>query len=604
MPLKSVLETCLGARTDVTATLAALKRDFGVSALFSTYSSPDKKNAKKTICAMSQSGLGLPDRDYYFDADKADKRTHYVLYIASVLRMCGDVLEAAGAGTDYKSVTGSRAAAERILSFETDLAEGHLSRTEMRDPEATYNMMSPSDLAGKIAAAHSASLSWGTYLTSGTTAFATEGSERGLDFRRYLMLLGVPECSQSLFNVSSVPGVVRAAVLSTRLGSGAPSTQSLVEYLLFTSIDSMGHVMTKALSTAKFQFFETQLKGTEEQQPRWKRALGALEDALGEALGKLYVAKFFKPAAKEKALEIVGLVREALRQRIHEVEWMSDATRTEALKKLDTFKVKLGYPDHFRDYSALVVTRGKHFENVVAARSFSFQVDLARMGRATDRERWFMTPQTVNAYYHPLLNEIVFPAAILQAPFFDAEADDAANFGTFGAVAGHEMTHGFDDAGRQYDSEGNLRDWWAGEDGNKYNARAEVMVAQAEQHEVHGMKLKGKLTCGENIADLGGLRLAYRALDNALKAAAAAGEPDTPINGYTARQRFFLSWASAWRQNATIEREKQLVTVDPHGPNEFRANGPLRNMAEFYEAFGIEVGDEMYMDPKDRVDIW
>jgi putative endopeptidase len=288
------------------------------------------------------------------------------------------------------------------------------------------------------------------------------------------------------------------------------------------------------------------------------------------------------------------------------VDWMSAETRVEALKKMEKFKVKIGFPDQWLDYSDLPVMRGEHFANVLSSRQYQHALELSRMNAPTDKGRWFMTPQTVNAYYHPSLNEIVFPAAILQAPFFDPNADAAVQYGSLGAVVGHEMTHGFDDQGRKYDSLGNLRDWWAEGDGPEYERRAAVMIRQAEQFEVHGNKLNGKLTCGENIADLGGVKLSLRALKKYLEtetpSKSVANQP--LINGFTPYQRLFLAWSQAWRENVKKERAIQLVTLDPHGPNELRCNGTLSNVQEFFEAFNIKEGSAMYKAVEDRVDIW
>jgi putative endopeptidase len=405
--------------------------------------------------------------------------------------------------------------------------------------------------------------------------------------------------------VSSIQGVARAASLPHRLDSDMGhnpehAAKAFTEYLITRVADSYAPHLSIAFRNAHWELHEKALKGTSEQRPRWKVVLEATESGFGEALGRLYVSNFFQPTSKTKALQIVELVRDVLRERLEVVDWMSNDTREEALRKMDKFRVKIGYPDKWEyDYKEIICSENKFFDNLISVRRYAFDKDLMRINAATDRDRWLMTPQTINAYYHPMLNEIVFPAAILQAPFFDPDADDGANFGSMGAVIGHEMTHGFDDAGRKYDSNGVMRDWWSEADAKEYERRAAVVQNQAESFEVHGMKLQGKLTCGENIADLGGLKLAYAALERALE-----GVEDKPVNGYTARQRFFLSWASAWRENAKKERQIQLVTVDPHGPNEYRGNAPLTNMEAFFDAFDIKEGDEMFRKIQDRVNIW
>jgi putative endopeptidase len=325
------------------------------------------------------------------------------------------------------------------------------------------------------------------------------------------------------------------------------------------------------------------------------------ESALGEALGQTYCSKYFDETCKEKALSIVEQVRQALEERLKEVDWMkSESTRSAALMKMSRFKVKIGYPDKWIDFSSLDIHEGDPFLSMVyKSRSFHHKREVQEMNAPTNRDKWFMTPQTVNAYYHPSLNEIVFPAAILQPPFFDPEADDAVNFGSMGAVVGHEMTHGFDDKGRKFDYDGNMVDWWTPEDGKEYESRVEVMVQQANSYCVYDQKVQGKLTCGENIADLGGLRLALRAL----KASPGYSE-DALKDEFKPTQRFFLGWARCWRQNITKERSLQLLTIDPHGPNEMRCNGPLSNMAEFMNAFSISEDAPMFRPEESRVNIW
>lgn len=325
------------------------------------------------------------------------------------------------------------------------------------------------------------------------------------------------------------------------------------------------------------------------------------ESALGEALGQIYCAKYFDESCKEKALFIVESVRKALEERLKEVDWMqSDSTREQALKKMNRFNVKIGYPDEWIDYSPLNIVAGESFLSMIfKSRHFDHLQEIKEMNAPTDKKKWFMTPQTINAYYHPSLNEIVFPAAILQAPMFDPDADVAVNFGAIGAVVGHEMTHGFDDKGRKFNFEGNMVDWWTKDDAEEYEKRVDVMVEQANAVEIHGQNLKGKLTCGENIADLGGLHLALRAL---------MSQPNfdikETIDGFNPIQRFFIGWANCWRQNITKERALQLLTLDPHGPNPMRCNGPLSNMAEFHKAFNVSEDSPMFRKKEQRVDIW
>jgi putative endopeptidase len=362
----------------------------------------------------------------------------------------------------------------------------------------------------------------------------------------------------------------------------------------------MSKHLSKAFVEAEFDFYSKALSGQKEQKPRWKRCMPIVQGAMGEAVGELYCKEFFAEEAKSRALKLVEAVRAALEARLREVPWMADSTKGTALEKMNGFGVKIGYPDAWIDYSTLVVVVGDHAGNVFRARAFEHRRQMAFADAPTDKSKWEMLPQEINAYYHPNLNEIVFPAAILQPPFFDATADDAVNYGSFGAVVGHEMTHGFDDQGSQYDPLGNLKDWWDAADKEEYAKRVQVQVDQADKIEIHGKSLNGKLSCGENIADLGGLRLAYRAM----KAAQKPGEEAARINGLTPTQRFFLAWAQVWRENINEEYALKKLTIDPHGPNEYRTNGPLANMPEFHEAFGIKEGEAMHIALDKRVDIW
>ena len=402
---------------------------------FAAHSSPDKSNSDHSLCALYQGGLGLPDRDYYFDADKAEKRAKYVEYIASLFRLLG-ASSAAGSLPQpelvkYQDDEYCLAVAKAVLVLETRIASTHLTRTASRDPLLTFNKMSVAELAKRSVPP----LTWPTYLTYGTRPPVR------FDWVEYFHACGKSVEALGDINVASVDAVTGlATILDEYHGS-----EALMHYLRFHAVNSYAGHLPAAFVDAQFGFFEKELKGTAEQQPRWKRALQSLESALGEELGQLYVAKYFPSDAKQRALEIVEAVRDALRERLLEVEWMSEETRVEAMRKMEKFKVKIGFPDQWLDYSSMQIVRGQHFENVVAARQYAHALELSRMNAPTDKARWFMTPQTVNAYYHPSLNEIVFPAAILQPPFFDPDADAAVQFGSLGAVVGHEMTHGFDD---------------------------------------------------------------------------------------------------------------------------------------------------------------
>eukprot|EP00039_Didymoeca_costata_P026294 m.15559 g.15559 ORF g.15559 m.15559 type:complete len:659 (-) comp5430_c0_seq2:113-2089(-) len=546
--------------TDVIADLLKL----GARMPFSVSESPDKANSSWTILSLSQSGLGLPDKDYYFDEDKEEKRGLYVKHIATMFKLAH--------GYDEEKC---QEVAEAIFKFELEMAGNHMTRTELRDPEKTYNKMSVAELQNRC-------------------------SEGNVDFARFFERLGKSAEDLGDINVRTVDALVKG---TKQLKSTDP--EILSNYFQWSVIRNHASFdLPKAFADEHFDFYEKALKGTQEQKQRWKRALGQAEASLGDILGQCYVDKYFDTEAKAKALNIVEDVRVALEQRLKEVDFFTaDSTREMALKKMEAFKVKIGFPDEWVDYSSLEIVKGDHFGNQLRVEEFELKRTLGFCNAATDRSRWFMTPQTVNAYYHPSLNEIVFPAAILQPPFYDKNAPDAINFGAMGAVVGHEMTHGFDDQGRKYDANGNMVDWWTEADAAEYERRVDVMIKQAEEFKVHGVPLKGKLTCGENIADLGGVKLSQRALINNLKK--KGQDPDAPEeDGTSPRQKFFFSWARCWAQNAKKERELQLVTIDPHGPNQMRANCPLSNTPEFYTSFQITEGSPMYIDPKDRVDIW
>eukprot|EP00928_Gymnodinium_smaydae_P052928 TRINITY_DN3704_c0_g1_i1.p1 TRINITY_DN3704_c0_g1~~TRINITY_DN3704_c0_g1_i1.p1 ORF type:complete len:695 (+),score=182.86 TRINITY_DN3704_c0_g1_i1:124-2085(+) len=555
-PLAAMLACCDSAHEDKTAAVAKLQAEYGVNVFFAIDEGPDDKQSEWTLLQMYQGGLGLPDRDYYFDTDKEDKRVLYLAHVKTMLTMLGD--------DEARAEAGARA----VVALETTLARSHLTLTEKRDPETRYNKMRPA----KLKALCKGALDWEVFF------------------------------EQAAFKQPkhvNVDNPVALAVASRCLEECEP--EALRAYCRFHVAKTYAAHLPKAFVDANFEFYSRELSGQKEQKPRWKRAMAQVEGALGEAVGELYVAKHFAGDAKARALAVVEAVRAALETRLNEVPWMSAATRTKALEKMNGFGVKIGFPDKWIDYSSLEVRIGDHLGNVQRSKAFEHKRSMGFADASTDKTRWLMLPQQINAYYHPNLNEIVFPAAILQPPFFDATADEAVNFGSFGAVVGHEMTHGFDDQGRQYDSNGNLNDWWVKKDGEEYERRVAVQVEQAAQVRVHGKELNGKLTCGENIADLGGLRLSYRALSTRL---AQEGEPPKPINGFSAHQRFFLAWAQVWRENTSKEHALKMLALDPHGPNEYRTNGPLSNMPEFHAAFGVTEGTDMYVPEDKRVDIW
>lgn len=529
----------------------------GTGALLGLYVGQDRKKSTEYALYASQSGLGLPDRDYYLKDDARSKnlRTQYEQHVQNIFALLGD--DAATA----------RQNAQKVMSIETRLAQASMDRVTQRDPYITYNKM-PLQEAQKL----TPNLNWPLLLEVSGAEGIQEIIIRQPDFFKEVDEM-----------VKSVP------------------LNDWKAYLRWHLVRSTAQALPQAFVQESFNFYSKTLGGVQQMQPRWKRVLRSTDDALGEALGELYVKEAFTPEAKEKALEMVNNLREAFREHITSLVWMSDQTKEEALKKLDAFAVKIGYPDRWKSYEALEIDRGPYVENFLAAREFDSRVNMAKLGKPIDRHEWGMSPPTVNAYYNSSLNEIVFPAGILQPPFFDPKADDAVNYGGMGAVIGHELTHGFDDRGRQSDAEGNLRDWWTAEDNKRFEERAEVVVQQYNAFSpLDSVFINGKLTLGENIADIGGLSIAYTALQKALREKGAAQK----IDGFTPEQRFFLAWAQIWRTNARDEYLRRQVLTDSHSPGRFRVNGPLANMPEFHEAFKCREGSKMYQPESERARIW
>ncbi|HEX6748160.1 MAG TPA: M13 family metallopeptidase [Longimicrobium sp.] len=555
-PLQAVLARIAAANTPaaIAAEAARLRRS-GVGALWSIAGGQDDKASDRVVLQIAQSGLGLPDRDYYLKTDSASValRSEYVVHVARMLELAGE--------TPAKA----RDDAQKILRIETALAQASMTRVQQRDPNAIYHKLSMAQLR----------------------ALAP-----GFDWTAYLREVGAPTVDSVLVRQ---PDFVSAA---GRLLTTAP-VADWQAYLRWQLVNQEAARLSSAFVNQNFAFGK-RFTGATELQPRWKRCMYEADNGLGELLGQAYVAKAFTPEAKSRADEMVRNLRAALAERIRGLAWMSAATKQAALAKLEAFMPKIGYPDRWRDYSALEVRTGAYAANAMEADRFEFDRRMRRIGRPVDRAEWGMTPPTVNAYYNPSLNEIVFPAGILQPPFFDPAADDATNYGAMGAVIGHEATHGFDDQGRQYDAVGNLRDWWTPEDAARYNAQADRIIAQFSGYvAVDTMHLNGRLTAGENIADLGGLTIAYAALQKALE-----GKPRTVIGGFTPEQRFFLGWAKVWRELRRPEYQRMLTTIDPHSPSQWRVNGPLSNMPEFARAFGCGAGDPMVRADPLRVQIW
>ncbi len=532
---------------------------FGIGAFFGFGSGQDDKNSSMVISNAVQGGLGMPDRDYYTKTDDASKklRDQYVDHVAKMLTLLGE------------PATAAREHAQKILALETKLAEASRTRVELRDPQKNYNKMSQTDLQTLTP-----DWKWADYFKEINLTEPGDINVHQPDFFK----------------------AANATFTSTPLDDWKT-------YLRWHLINAAASELSNDLVSENFNFNDATLRGTKQIKPRWKRVVLSTDQELGEALGKLYVADYFPPEAKARALELINNLKEALSDRIKTLEWMDDATKQEALKKLAAFGVKIGYPDKWRDYSLLKIDKGPFVLNALRAENFEANRDLKKIGKPVDRTEWGMTPPTVNAYYNPTMNEIVFPAGILQPPFFNAKADDAVNYGGIGAVIGHEMTHGFDDQGRQYDATGNLRDWWSAESAAKFTERSKAVVTQyAEYEPLPGLHVNGELTQGENIADIGGVKLAYAALQKALDKNPAARQQK--IDGFTPEQRFFLSFATIWKSKQRDEDLKLRLNTDPHSPAQYRVNGPLSDLTEFQKAFNIPDGSPMVRSKDKRVNIW
>ncbi len=526
----------------------------GNGILFSFYGSADRKNSDWVIAQLSQGGLGLSDRDYYLNSDKrsVEIRKEYLNHISRMFQLTGD-----------DSLTAENKA-QRVMVLETRLASASMTRLERRDPHKTYNKMNVSGLI-EIAPA--------------------------FDWNGYFTQIGLPEPGD--INVGMPDFFKEVNTMIDDL-----SLEDWKTYLSWNTISSAAPYLSSAFVDENFRFYGKVMQGQEENRVRWKRIQGIVNGSLSEAIGQLYVAKYFPPKAKKKMLKLVGNLRISLGKRIDSLEWMSGETKLKAREKLANMNVKIGYPDQWRDYSNLEIVKGSYYENVLRARKFNTEYNRGKINKPVDKGEWFMSPQTVNAYYSSSMNEIVFPAAILQPPFFYLDADDALNYGAIGVVIGHEMTHGFDDQGRKYDANGNLNNWWTEDDSKRFEERTQVLVDQYNEFPIlDSLYADGKLTLGENIADLGGLNISYQAFQE-------GGKKTKPIEGFTSEQRFFLSYARIWANN-TRERELQRLTKeDVHSIGRWRVMGPLRNMPEFHEAFSIQPGSFMYLEENLKASIW
>jgi len=550
-------------RIDAINSMAAFQREVavfhstGARALFRFGSAQDFKQSTQVIGALGQGGLGLPDRDYYTKTDDKSKelRDKYVAHVARMFELAGDD----GSTAQARALT--------VMTIETKLAEASMTRVEQRNPDNIYHKTKIADLKGLAP-----NFDWAAY-------FKSIGLRSGGDI-----------------NVAQ-PNFFKA--LNTQLTATALADWKT--YLRWQLLNSRASVLPRKFVEEDFDFSGRTLTGTKELLPRWKRCVGSTDRALGEALGQVYVQKHFTAAAKARAVQMVGNLIAALRDDLTTLSWMSETTRRRATAKLEAFTRKIGYPDKWRDYSTLKVVRTSYLDNVTSAQRFETNRQLAKIAKPVDRTEWGMSPPTVNAYYNPSMNEIVFPAGILQSPFYDPEADDAINYGGIGAVIGHEMSHGFDDTGARFDGEGNLVNWWSEEDLKSFKGRAQCVIDQFSGFEVQpGLHENGNLVVGESIGDLGGLTIAYAALKKSME-----GKPRAAtIDGFTPEQRFFLGWAQVWAENERPEFERLMVATNPHPVGRFRVIGPLSNMPAFADAYQCKAGDAMVRPPEKRCQIW
>jgi putative endopeptidase len=551
----------IDSREGLVKALGELQRG-GLSGAFGWWVDTDAKASDRYVVYLNQGGLGLPDESYYRDDQFAEICQKYVVHVARMLALAG--------------VETAEDVARQVFALESTLAAGHWDRVTCRDATKSYNKVDRAELATLTSR-----FDWDLWLAKvqGGNAPAPDGDPLAKVVVRQPSYL-------EAFNraLDEVP------------------LEDWKAWLTWRVVHGTAPFLSKALVDENFAFYGTTLSGTPELRVRWKRAVSTVEGALGEAIGRLFVERHFPPAAKERMVELVTNLVAAYRERITTLDWMGEDTKKRALTKLDKFTPKIGYPDTWRDFSALHIERGDLIGNLRRAAAFELDRELGKLGKPVDRSEWFMTPQTVNAYYNPGLNEIVFPAAILQPPFFDLTADDAVNYGGIGAVIGHEIGHGFDDQGSKYDGDGNLVDWWTEEDRARFDERTQALIKQydvLEPEQAPGHHVNGALTVGENIGDLGGLSIAYVAYHIAL------GEATGPeLDGLTAAQRFFLGWGQCWRTKSRDTEVVRRLAIDPHSPPEFRCNAVVRNIDAFHEAFSVRRGDKLWLDPSERVRIW
>ena len=556
-PVKAMLDKIAGMKdkSEIVPMMTEMAH-IGIGTYFHSYVYADPKNSSLNIFQMGQGGINLGEKEYYLDTDSITQniREQYKLYIGKLFQLAG-----------FSEADAQQKVAD-VMEIETAIAKVSRSATELRDPEANYHKMSFDELKKTIA---------------------------GIDWDAYMKGLGIQAPAE--LNVEQVEPIQEVA----RLMNTLPLSKH-VSYLEYNLLDAAASCLSDDFVAARFDFYGKVLSGRQVNQPRWKRAVNSVNGMLGELVGEMYVEKYFPAAAKERMVKLVKNLQTALGERIDAQEWMSDSTKIRAHEKLATFHVKVGYPDKWKDYSKLEIKNDSYWANVCRASEWGFNDMYSRIGKPVDKDEWLMTPQTVNAYYNPSTNEICFPAAILQSPFFNMEADDAANYGAIGVVIGHEMTHGFDDQGRQFDKDGNLTDWWAPGDADRFKERAQVMVDFFNKIEVlPGLQANGELTLGENLADHGGLNVAYLAFQNATKDA-----PLGVVDGFTPEQRFFLAYATLWAGNIRDEQIRVYTKSDPHSLGKWRVNGALPHIQAWYDAFHITPSDPLYVAPENRVNVW
>ncbi len=545
----------LSSKEDVIAYMATMHR-YGISPVFYFFTEADQRNSVMNIGNLYQGGLGLPDVDYYLNDDAASKklREAYADHLTKMFMLKGD------------NTTQATKEAKAVMALETKLAQVSFTRVEQRDPVKNYNKMTLDQL---------------------------KETAPGYNWNLFFETLGLKN-----------PGDINVGQVKFFKGVSKLMDETDLDtwkaYLTWNLLDASANYLSKDFVEQNFDFYGKTLSGQPKMQPRWKRVLSVVSGGLGEALGQLYVEEYFPSSSKERMVTLVNNLRTAFGQRIEKLDWMTNDTKKKALEKLNAITVKIGYPDKWKDYSKLEIVPNSYFDNIIAVRTFNFNRDLNKIGKPVDKKEWGMTPQTVNAYYNPSNNEIVFPAAILQPPFFNPEADDAVNYGAIGVVIGHEMTHGFDDQGRQYDKDGNLNDWWTEADAKAFKEKTDKLVALYNNYVVlDSLHVNGKLTLGENIADLGGLNISYQAYQNSLN-----GKTPEPIDGLTYDQRFYMGFAQVWRQSIRPKAMAQRLKIDVHSPGEARVNIPPFNIDAFIKAFNVKEGDKLFIPKDKRAYIW